>query len=76
MGKRADHDATMELSTSQLVPDRPAVNHDASVWGGKTVGSEQFAPAPRPRGNRHALVIAILFALFIAGAAAGIYLAT
>jgi len=74
MGKRADHDATMELSTSQLVPDKPAVNHDASVWGGKTVGSEQFAPAPAPRGNRAAIVIAVLFLLFTVGAAAGIYL--
>jgi hypothetical protein len=73
MGKRADHDATMELSTSQLVPDKPAVNHDASVWAGKTVGSEQFAPAPKPRGNKNALVILILFLLFTAGAAAGIY---
>ena len=76
MGKRADHDSTMELSTSQLVPDKPAVNHDASVWGGKTVGSEQFAPAPQPRGNKNALVIAILFLLFIAGASAGIYFGT
>lgn len=76
MGKRADHDATMELSTSQLVPDKPAVDHDASVWGGKTVGSEQFAPAPKPRGNKTALVIAILVVLFIAGAAAGIFLWT
>ena len=73
MGKRADHDATMELSTSQLVPDKPKVNHDASVWGGKTVGSEQFAPAPRPAKSRPVLVIAILFGLFVAGAAAGIY---
>jgi hypothetical protein len=73
MGKRADHDSTMELSTSQLVPDRPAANHDASVWGGKTVGSEQFAPAPRPRGSSPARLIVLLFLLFTAGAAAGIY---
>ena len=76
MGKRADHDSTMELSTSQLVPDKPAVNHDASVWLGKTVGSEQFTPAAKPKGNKTALVIAVLFLLFIAGAAAGIYLWT
>ncbi|MBL9015889.1 MAG: hypothetical protein JNL83_17010, partial [Myxococcales bacterium] len=44
------------------------------VWGGKTVGSEQFAPAPAPRGNRTAIVIAVLFLLFTVGAAAGIYL--
>lgn len=74
MGKRADHDATMELSTSQLVPDKAKVDHDASVWGGKTVGSEQFVPAAKPRSNKNALVIAILFLLFIVGAAAGIFL--
>lgn len=74
MGKRADHDSTMELSTSQLVPDKPAVNHDASVWLGKTVGSDQFAPAEKPKRNKTALVIVILFVLFTAGAAAGIFL--
>ena len=76
MGKRADHDSTMELSTSQLVPDKPKVNHDASMWAGKTVGSEQFAPAPKPKSNKTALVIVILFVLFIGGAAAGIFLWT
>ena len=75
MGKRADHDSTMELSTSQLVPGGKP-DHDASVWGGKTVGSDQFAPAPKPRGNKTVLVIVILTVLFIAGAAAGIYLTT
>ena len=64
----------MELSTSQLVPDKPALNHDASVWCGKTVGSEQFAPAPKPRGSSNALVIVVLFVLFTAGAAVAIFL--
>lgn len=54
MAKRVDNDSTMELSTSQLVPDQP--DHDASVWGQVVVSPDQFAPqapkatnaAPRP----------------------------
>ncbi len=46
MAKRVDNDSTMELSTSQLVPDKP--DHDASVWGQVVVSPEQFAPkAPK-----------------------------
>lgn len=44
MAKRPDNDSTMELSTSQLVPDQP--DHDASVWGQVVVDSDQFAPQP------------------------------
>lgn len=42
MVKRPDNDSTMELSTSQLVPDQP--DHDASVWGQVVVSSDQFSP--------------------------------
>ncbi len=46
MAKRVDNDSTMELSTSQLVPDKP--DHDASVWGQVVVSPEQFTPkAPK-----------------------------
>ncbi|MGE0401055.1 MAG: hypothetical protein AB7T06_30375 [Kofleriaceae bacterium] len=47
MAKRVDNDSTMELSTSQLVPDKP--DHDASVWGQVVVSPDQFSPqAPKP----------------------------
>jgi hypothetical protein len=70
MGKRVDNDSTMELSTSQLVPDRP--DHDASVWGQSVVGTEQFAPAPVKR-DRRALWIALAFIVFTGVAAGVIY---
>ena len=44
MAKRVDNDSTMELSTSQLVPDQP--DHDASVWGQVVISPDQFAPQP------------------------------
>lgn len=69
MGKRVDNDSTMEMSTSQLVPDR--VDHDASMWGKTVVGSDQFVPAPVKR-DRTALWIAIGFVLFTAIAAAAV----
>jgi hypothetical protein len=69
MGKRVDNDSTMEMSTSQLVPDR--VDHDASVWGKAVVGTDQFAPAPVKR-DRRALWIAIAFVVFTALAATAI----
>jgi hypothetical protein len=47
MAKRVDNDSTMELSTSQLVPDQP--DNDASVWGQVVVSPDQFSPqAPKP----------------------------
>jgi len=67
MGKRVDNDSTMEMSTSQLVPDR--VDHDASVWGQAVVGTDQFAPAPVKR-DRRALWVAMAFVVFTAVAAA------
>jgi hypothetical protein len=57
MAKRVDNDSTMELSTSQLVPDKP--DHDASVWGQVVVEPEQFAPkAPKPGKPASPLVAA------------------
>lgn len=49
MAKRVDNDSTMELSTSQLVPDKP--DHDASVWGQVVVDADQFAPKPAAPGK-------------------------
>ena len=71
MGKRVDNDSTMEMSTSQLVPDR--VDHDASVWGKAVVGTDQFAPDPVQR-DRRPLWIALGFVVFAAVAATAIYL--
>jgi hypothetical protein len=59
--KRADNDATMELSTSQLVPDalprkrapRPPISpNDVSMWKHVVVGSDDFAPPPAARPGR------------------------
>jgi hypothetical protein len=71
MGKRVDKDPTMELSTSQLVPDR--VRGDASVWAQSVVGTDQFAPAPPAKRDRRALWIALGFAVFTALAAGALY---
>ncbi len=71
MGKRVDNDSTMEMSTSQLVPDR--VDHDASVWGKAVVGTDQFTRAPVKR-DRRPLWIALGFVVFTAVAATAIYL--
>jgi hypothetical protein len=87
-GDKPDHDATMEMSTSQLVPDQP--DHDASVWRQEVVGSDAFAPAPKAKpkpvaiatperapepattGGRTAMWIFIAFVLFTAIAAAAV----
>jgi hypothetical protein len=61
MGKRADHDSTMEVSTSQLVPDalprgrgpRPPMSpNDVSVWKQVVDGAADFAPPPKARPGR------------------------
>jgi hypothetical protein len=66
MAKRLDNDATMEMSTSQLVPDQP--RGDVSVWNQKVVSSDQFAPTPAPTGSgkRVALWIFVAFVVFAA----------
>lgn len=53
MAKRPDNDSTMELSTSQLVPDQP--DNDASVWGQVVVSPDQFAPQA-PKASKPAKV--------------------
>ena len=57
MAKRVDHDSTMEVSSSQLVPDAkkrpqphraPGVDkNDVSMWIGGVVGAEDFAGKKR-----------------------------
>ncbi|MBA3465267.1 MAG: hypothetical protein H0T46_35375 [Deltaproteobacteria bacterium] len=70
MGKRVDHDSTMEMSTSQLVPDVP--RHDQSVWKQTVVGTDQFAPTQRGSGVRR-IVLLLCFLALAAAAAAGAY---
>jgi len=72
MGKRVDNDSTMELSTSQLVPDSP--RGDASVWKQVVVGTDQFTPAPAPSsGRRWGLILVGLVLLAAAAVAAGYF---
>ena len=72
MGKRVDHDSTMEMSTSQLVPDVP--RHDQSVWKQTVVGTDQFAPAPAAGGGRR-VVLLVCFLVLAAAAAIGVFYA-
>jgi hypothetical protein len=82
MAKRVDPgDQTMELSTSQLVPDAPArprmpppqiAPHDASVWKQVVVGSADFAPPPKARSGR-ARTWAIVGAASIAAGVGGAF---
>jgi hypothetical protein len=81
MGKRVDHDSTMEVSGSQLVPgpQRPQVphqpgvsKHDASMWIGGVVGADDFALARKaPKRGRRALIIGASAALAVAGVVGG-----
>ena len=57
MAKPPDNnDRTMEVSASQLVPDKPkpppkrpvGPQNDMSMWAGAVVGGDQFMPAPAP----------------------------
>jgi hypothetical protein len=70
MGKRVDHDSTMEMSTSQLVPDVP--KHDQSVWKQTVVGTDQFAP-DRTAGGGRRIALLLGFLALAAAAAAGAY---
>lgn len=70
MGKRVDHDSTMEMSTSQLVPDVP--KHDQSVWKQTVVGTDQFAPTTATGGGRR-IALLLGFLVLVAAAAAGAY---
>ena len=73
MGKRVDKDPTMELSTSQLVPDAPP-RGDASRWNQAVVGTEQFAPPRAPAADRRPVLIFIAFVVFAAAAGVAVYL--
>ncbi len=87
MRKRVDHDATQEVSSSQLVPDakppaRPgAGNNDASMWMQAPVSADDFAGGPRKkkppgRGGRTAVVgiFAVLLVATVAGGAWYVFL--
>lgn len=81
---RADNDATMEVSTSQLVPDAgrppalrpPMAPNDVSMWKHVVVGTDDFAPAKKARpqrgdsGRRWAIAAAIGAVLAGGGAVA------
>jgi hypothetical protein len=78
MAKPADNDATMEVSTSQLVPDapRPRVmpppisQNDMSVWKQVVVSTDDFAPpAKAPTGRGRRLLIA---GFLLSGIASGV----
>ena len=68
MGKRIEKDPTMELSTSQLVPE-PA-RGDASVWKQAVVGTDQFAPEATASPVRRWILIAVGLVLLAAASAA------
>jgi cytoskeletal protein RodZ len=82
MAKRVDHDSTMEVSSSQLVPDAkkrpqphraPGVDkNDVSMWIGGVVGAEEFAgKKPKPKRIVWGRVIAaVLLLVGLIGAAA------
>jgi hypothetical protein len=81
MAKRVDHDSTMEVSSSQLVPGevkRPAPHqapgvskNDVSMWIGGVVGADAFAGTPKKPATRRGLrvVLLVLLVAAIAGAA-------
>jgi hypothetical protein len=84
MGKRVDHDATQEVSSSQLVPDAkppvyPSVSkNDASMWLQAPVSADDFVAAPKrpqaPRSSR-AVVVGVLAVAFVAALGGGIWYA-
>jgi hypothetical protein len=88
MAKRPDkHDATMEVSSSQLVPDAPkppfrqpippkgGAQNDMSLWAGAVVGGDQFTPAPiQPKsGGGGRWILAVGVALALAGGGYALY---
>lgn len=84
MGKRVDHDATQEVSSSQLVPDAkppvyPSVSkNDASMWLQAPVSADDFVGAPKrpqaPRGSR-TVVVGVLAVMSVAALGGGIWYA-
>jgi hypothetical protein len=89
MAKRPDkHDATMEVSSSQLVPGAPnppprrpvpqkgGAQNDMSMWAGSVVGGDQFTPAPVPAnsgGGGGRWILAIVAILALAGGGYALY---
>lgn len=78
VAKRPDkNDATMDVSASQLVGNRPPVphqpgvsNNDASMWIGNVVSTDDFAPTAvkKPsRKGRGKLVAGLIAATAVAG---------
>ncbi len=83
MRKRVDHDATQEVSSSQLVPDAkpPAFTgpkNDASMWLQAPVSADDFVGMPKKkagsRGGR-GLVIGVFAVLLVGVSVAGVYYA-
>ncbi|HEU4615940.1 MAG TPA: hypothetical protein VFS15_27775 [Kofleriaceae bacterium] len=84
MGKRVDHDATQEVSSSQLVPDAkppayPSVSkNDASMWLQAPVSADDFVGAPKrpqaPRSSR-TVVVGVIAVMFVAALGGGIWYA-
>jgi hypothetical protein len=81
MAKRVDHDSTMEVSSSQLVPGEvkrpvphqaPGVSkNDVSMWIGGVVGADEFAGTKKQKSSGRGLRVVLLLLLVaaIAGAA-------
>ncbi|HEY5948923.1 MAG TPA: hypothetical protein VIV40_25705 [Kofleriaceae bacterium] len=85
MRKRVDHDATQEVSSSQVVPDKkPPVypnmpKNDASMWMQTPVSADDFISGPRkkpnaPRSGRGVIVALVVVAL-LAVTSAGVWYA-
>jgi hypothetical protein len=82
MAKRVDHDSTMEVSSSQLVPDAkkrpqphraPGVDkNDVSMWIGNVVGADDFAGGKKPKPKRIVwgrVIFAVVLLVGLIGAA-------
>ena len=80
MRKRVDHDATQEVSSSQLVPDAkpPAFagsKNDASMWMQAPVSADDFVGVPKKKAGTRGLVIGVFALLLVGVTAAGVYYA-
>lgn len=80
MRKRVDHDATQEVSSSQLVPDAkpPAFTgpkNDASMWMQAPVSADDFVGLPKKKAGSRGLVIGMFAVLLVGVTAAGVYYA-
>lgn len=55
-------------------PDAGTPKNDRSMWPGRVVAADEFAPAPRGAGLRRWLLVAALLAV-VGGGAAAVFLA-